>query len=59
MLAEYTAADRARILEDLRYVSVPQVDTNQLNSLWNEESQQEEEANVKAKASALFVLLGK
>ncbi len=56
MLATYSAADRARILEDLRYVSVPELDYEQLG-MAKEQNQTEEMVNVSSKASALFAML--
>ena len=56
MLATYSAADRSRILEDLRYVSVPELGQEQLEQA-KEQNQTEEIVNVSSKASALFAML--
>jgi rubrerythrin len=56
MLAQYTAADRFRILQDLRDVSVPELSSKEMAQIMNQ-NQQEEPLNVQAKGSALFQLL--
>jgi hypothetical protein len=54
MLADFSAADRTQTLENLRYVSVPEIESNAIN---NRGSEQEDDINIQAKASALFTML--
>ncbi len=56
MLAQYTAADRFHILQDLRDVSVPELSSKEMEQVMNQ-NQQEEPLNVHSKGSALFQLL--
>jgi len=58
MLAEYSAAERTRILEDLRFVCVPELDPAQVKEMLDCSTKREEVVNLHAKASALFALLG-
>jgi hypothetical protein len=56
MLAQYSAADRARVLKDLRAVSMPELNPKDIGQL-DLHNQQEETLNILAKGSALFTLL--
>jgi len=57
MLAHYTLADRARILEDLRFVSVPEIEPERMALMYAMGAEHAEVLHVSAKASALFALL--